>query len=165
MRLRHAIAAALLPIPMLFPGTVRPAAAAVDHTITITGTLTLSSGTGIFKSRSTGKAALNRKFVLRHAPGQSARTQRFAFCQAGELRGVLTINLQLTQYEYVTVTPKLQMFEGSSCSNNDLDGEQSSLMTGVSPGKQRTWNLRVHNSEALSGDLVYADFTVSNTVG
>lgn len=165
MRLRHVAAVALLPLPMLFPGAVQPAAAAVLHTVTVNGSMKVSSGPGIFKSRSTGNFTINRKALLRHAPGPNVRTLSFSFCQGGDVRGVLTVRLELTRFEYVTVTPRLQLFEGSSCSSDDLDGEQSALMTGVSLGKQRTWNMSAHNSEAASGDHVYSTFTVSNTAG
>ena len=163
MRLRHITAAAFLPIPMLFPGSVQAAALPL-HIVTVKGRLQVIDGGGVFTSATVVNLDFNQRVVLRLL-GTSTRTLTFSKCAGGETRGVLTVPLRLTRYQYVTVSPKLQMFEGSSCSSNDLDGEATPIQSGVTPNSSKTWSMKTpFNSEIGSFDIVLANLTVSHTV-
>jgi hypothetical protein len=58
----------------------------------------------------------------------------FSHCVGGEVRGLLVINLQLQGDDQVAVNPILSLYEGTSCSTNDLDGTASGKPHTLPPG-------------------------------
>ncbi|GAA3372406.1 hypothetical protein GCM10020367_27200 [Streptomyces sannanensis] len=160
-RLRYAVAAAVLATPMLVMGTAQPASAATFHTVTLTGDMHVYNSAGIFKYESTGDFHFERHVTLTHDHPDG--TLSYWACEGGETRGVLTVDLHLNPWETVTMAPRLQLFEGSSCSSGDLDGEQYGLERGFLPGETRTWYLKAVNGEILSGDMASVNFKLTHS--
>jgi hypothetical protein len=147
--------AALLSIPLLSTGPVE-AAATPTHVVEVRGSL---------RAVAAGNDGVRRRIRELHVLSHT-RTPRttltFSACSGGDTRGILTVNLEITKYEYVTVRPKLQLFEGTSCNSNDLDAVSQPIMSGVVPGSSKSWGMTAKNTEFLSPDFAQANITVSN---
>ncbi|MCX4825309.1 fibronectin type III domain-containing protein [Streptomyces sp. NBC_01142] len=101
--------------------------------------------------------------ALSHDRPQSTLTT--STCAGDESRGVLTVHFQLRSNESVVVSPKLQLFEGSSCSSNDLDAEDEGIQTAFAPRKSLTWSLKASNDEFGSSDFTTASLTLKHAGG
>ena len=91
----------------------------------------------------------------------------FGHCVGGEVRGLLVINLQLQGDDQVAVNPILSLYEGTSCSTNDLDGltyaEPYTLPPGsVTPGQFSATGASMTARNTDEGDLdsATADYSI-----
>ncbi|MEV5385657.1 fibronectin type III domain-containing protein [Streptomyces sp. NPDC052721] len=162
MKLRLAIATAILIIPVPFVSMTEPAAAANTHVVVLTGHMKVIDSPGLFTGKRVGEFNFEKRATLTH--DRTRATLSTGACVRDSF-GLLTVQLELTRFEYVAVTPTIRLYEGSTCLSDDLDGEKSAITQGVTVGESKSWNLEVVNSEFNSLDYAGAKFFVRNTVG
>ncbi|MER5933586.1 fibronectin type III domain-containing protein [Streptomyces sp. NPDC002054] len=165
MRLRRAATAtAVVPITLLCVWTAPPAAAASTHTISMSGTLTVSDAPSFGSSRTTRNFPITRLVRLSHDRPQDTLTA--SACAGGETTGELSVHVELRPDETVVATPTLRLFEGSSCLSRDLDGQDEGIQHGFRPGTSLTnWRLAAENGEVGSDDYTRVNFSLKHEAG
>ncbi|MEU3724429.1 fibronectin type III domain-containing protein [Streptomyces sp. NPDC031705] len=165
MRMRRAAgAAAAVPLALVCVWTAPSAEAASTHTITLSGSLTVSDAPSLASGRTTRTIGFTRVAQMSHDKATDTLTAES--CVGGETRGVLTVRITLRSSELAVVSPTLRLFEGSDCLNNDLDGEDQGIQQGFMPGKSLTnWQLAAENGEAGSDDYARVTFSLKHAGG
>ncbi|GGQ15782.1 hypothetical protein GCM10010249_38080 [Streptomyces roseolilacinus] len=162
MKLGRIAAAAVLAASIPFVGTAQPAAAANTHTVTLQGTMEVVECCGLFGASDKQIRDINRSVRLTH--GQ-AELFKETVCAGGEARGELRVNVRVRSSEALVVVPTLRLFEGSSCSNLDLDGQGLGGGRNLPLGTAQTWVLNAFNNEFHSADYASAWFSVIHKIG
>ncbi|MFF5704610.1 fibronectin type III domain-containing protein [Streptomyces sp. NPDC012794] len=161
---RAAIVTAVVPLTLLCVWTAPPASAASTHTITVSGSLTVSDAPGITTNRTTRTIPFTRIAQLSHDRTNDTLTAES--CVGGETRGVLSVQIQIREDETAVISPTLRLYEGSDCLTNDLDGEDQGIQRGLRPGRSLTnWGLSAENGEAGSDDYARVNFNVKHQGG
>ncbi|WP_156691667.1 hypothetical protein [Streptomyces ficellus] len=164
MRLRRAAAAAALPIPLLCVWLAPPASAATTHTISLTGTMTVTNAGGVFDDDTTQTFDFRRQVRLTH--DNPTNTLTTSHCVANQTVGSLSVRVQLRNNEMVVEAPTLRLLEGSSCLTSDLDGSSEGIQQGMRPGGSLTGaRLSARNSEAFSPDRASVTFNLRHATG
>lgn len=146
-------------------GSGSPAAADTlipNHRVTVSGTMTLNDDESWPSSDEHGVYAISGSTWVSHSvPQRSIRIER---CVGGEVRGVLYVDVQLYNTDQIRVSPTFYLYEGTSCSTNDLDGLRRGTPTFVSRGGWLRWGgLRASNTaERTPDDWGLASFTVTH---
>jgi len=98
---------------------------------------------------------------------RAAVTPPITKCAGGEARGEALIEcLLLPNNQDVQVTLITKLYEGTSCSNNDLDGTSDpSLIPRLAPGQSAPLSAKVVNGEAFSDDYASVNVTAENVQG
>ncbi|MFF4100838.1 fibronectin type III domain-containing protein [Streptomyces sp. NPDC001903] len=156
--------AAIAPVTVLCVWTAPPAAAASTHTITMTGTLTVSDAPSLGSGRTTRSTPFTRVVKLSH--DKPSDTLTASACVGGETRGEVSVAVNLRSDELVVVNPTLKIFEGSDCLSNDLDGTVRLIQQGLMPGKSLVgFQMNVENGEAGSDDYARVNFDLKHVGG
>ncbi|MGN9789310.1 hypothetical protein ACTMTF_48525 [Nonomuraea sp. ZG12] len=119
---------------------------------------------GLFGSSTSSTLRIKANRILTHN-GRTAHVFVWT-CAGGETRGQLSITLRLLGTEVVSARPWLQLYEGASCNNDDLDDEELSPSRTVPRNVSRGFNLSVTNNEFGSYyDYATAAFDVTHWEG
>ncbi len=159
MKPGHIIAAAVLLAPIPFAGMTNPAAASSQHTVVVSGHLTVTDAGGFprYKKHIVNFNIPPRTFTLTHSRPFGRLTHRV--CAGGETRGELRVQVLLQPSQSVDALAEVRLYEESTCENLDLEGKDWES-TSVPPGQTRQISLAKVNHEHGSWDTVEADITV-----
>ena len=124
-----------------------------SRAVRITGTMRLKDDEVGDDERETYTITL----VATLKPGES-RQFEFERCLGGEVRGEIAVTVTLLENQSARAQGTAKLFEGSSCSTNDLE-KSSSFTLQAAPGRTSSdWRQRLENDEFASND--YADVTL-----
>ncbi|GAA0270891.1 hypothetical protein GCM10010302_05540 [Streptomyces polychromogenes] len=163
MKLGRLMVAAILLAPTPFVGMTESASAAQVHRLTIRGWVNARDGGGIFDAENDRTRNFQQDVTLTHERREASF--RRDVCAGNESRAELFATFTLNGVEEVVTVIRLRLYEGSSCSSNDLDGEDY-VFLGLKEGESWSkWRLQARNLEPLSFDSATADVTVSHNLG
>ncbi|MFD9378750.1 fibronectin type III domain-containing protein [Streptomyces sp. NPDC059999] len=152
---------AIAPVTVWCVWTAPPAAAASTHTITMTGTLTVSDAPGLASGRTTRSTPFSRLVRLSH--DRPDQTLTASACVGGETRGEVSVQAHLRSDEMVVVNSSLRIFEGSDCLSTDLDGSTRLIEQGFKPRQSLTgFQMSVENGEVGSDDYARVNFDLKH---
>jgi hypothetical protein len=100
----------------------------------------------------------NTVFVGSEAPLDLLRKEG---CVDNEVRAELHLTVKLASDEGIMIDGQLKLYEGASCSTNDLDG-QTTVAFFVPKDQVRSFSLRLQNTDE-GGDFIDLTMTVKNT--
>lgn len=132
--------------------------AAVSHLVTVSGSMELNDDETWPEDDERGRYEISGSRRLTHSSPEGAIV--IIRCVGGEVRGELHVTLRLKTNNQVTVTPTLDLYEGTSCSTRNRENSRAGSPENLRLGGWVRWSdLGVRSF----GDWASASFTVTHT--
>jgi hypothetical protein len=100
------------------------------------------------------------------SPAAAEKTIEWTRCTGGEVRAKFTFTIRLKVNDPargVEVTTVGRMYEGTSCSDNDLDGTKTKLHVVAEDGSQGV-SFVIQNEEFTGEDKIHVNLTIDNAI-
>jgi len=98
------------------------------------------------------------------SPNLAEQTFEWTRCTGGEVRARVKVTVRLNEHDRsAEVTLTSRMFEGTSCSDNDLDSTTTKLLVVPEDGSKSV-NYLMENEEFGGEDTIRVILTITNTI-